>query len=201
MTASATSISWRPVRHGDSHGMRGASEWYADRRLGPSITVLATSASSSGRQQASRAPVGADPRRRRSKWQLRIGAQAASRGSPGPRQRFAAATGQLENGTPVVSVMGELDLATAPAFERILLDVTEAGTGEVIVDLTGCSFLDSRGLRALMATRARLQRSGRSLALVLSNPSLIRVFQLTQVRGVVQDLPVVERGWQRQRSC
>ena len=54
------------------------------------------------------------------------------------------ATEQLGDGTPVVSVMGELDLATVPAFERTLLDVTEAGTGEVIVDLTCCSFLDSR---------------------------------------------------------
>ena len=64
------------------------------------------------------------------------------------------ATEQLGDGTPVVSVMGELDLATVPAFERTLLDVTEAGTGEVIVDLTGCSFLDP-GLRALVAARER----------------------------------------------
>jgi anti-sigma B factor antagonist len=111
----------------------------------------------------------------------RVIAHGASRGSPGPRQRFAAATAQLGNGTAVVSVMGELDRATVPAFERTLLDVTESGTGEVIVDLTGCSFLDSRGLRTLIATRERLERSGRSLALVLSNPIVMRVFQLTRL--------------------
>jgi anti-sigma B factor antagonist len=111
----------------------------------------------------------------------RVSAQAASRGSPGPRQRFAAATAQLGNGTAVVSVMGELDRATVPAFNRTLLDVTEAGTSEVIVDLTGCSFLDSRGLQALIATRERLKRSDRSLALVLSNPIVMRVFQLTRL--------------------
>jgi anti-anti-sigma factor len=76
--------------------------------------------------------------------------------------------------------MGELDLATVPAFERTLRDATDAGTGEVIVDLTGCSFLDSRGLRALIATRERLERSDRSLALVLSNPIVMRIFQLTR---------------------
>ena len=110
----------------------------------------------------------------------RVNAEGAtSWGSPGPRQRFATATAQLGNGTAVVSVMGELDRATVPAFDRTLLDVTEAGTGEVIVDLTCCSFLDSSGLRALIATKERLERSDRSLALVLSNPIVMRVFQLT----------------------
>ena len=110
----------------------------------------------------------------------RVNAEGAtSWGSTGPRQRFATATARLGNGTAVVSVMGELDRATVPAFDRTLLDVTEAGTGEVIVDLTCCSFLDSSGLRALIATKERLERSDRSLALVLSNPIVMRVFQLT----------------------
>ena len=49
--------------------------------------------------------------------------------------------------------MGEVDLSTVLAFEQTLLGAAEDGMGEVIVDLTGCSFLDSRGLGALMATR------------------------------------------------
>jgi anti-sigma B factor antagonist len=99
--------------------------------------------------------------------------------TPGASQRFVAATEQLEGGTPVVSVMGEVDIATAPAFEQTLLGVAEDRTGEVIVDLTGCSFLDSRGLTALVATRARLERSHRQLALVLSNPNVLKIFELT----------------------
>ena len=93
--------------------------------------------------------------------------------------RFVAATTQLDSGAPVVSVMGEVDLATAPTLERTLLGVAEDRTGEVIVDLTGCSFLDSRGLTALIATRSRLERSNRRLALVLSNASVLKIFQIT----------------------
>lgn len=100
--------------------------------------------------------------------------------TPGASQRFVAATEQLENGSPVVSVMGEVDLATAPAFEQTLLGAAEDGTGGVIVDLSACSFLDSRGLSALLATRGRFERSNRRLALVLSNPSVMRIFQITQ---------------------
>ena len=101
--------------------------------------------------------------------------------TPGASQRFVAATEQLENGSPVVSVMGEIDLATVRAFEETLLGAAEVGPGELIVDLTGCSFLDSRGLSALLATRERLEHSDRRLALVLSNPSVMRIFQITQV--------------------
>jgi anti-sigma B factor antagonist len=105
--------------------------------------------------------------------------RSGRRVTPGASQRFVAATEQLETGTPLVSVMGEVDLATARAFEQTLLGVAEDGTGEVIVDLTGCTFLDSRGLGALIATRGRLERSNRRLALVLSNRSVMRVFQIT----------------------
>ena len=114
--------------------------------------------------------------------------------------RFVASTEELDSGAPVVSVMGEVDLATAPALEQTLLDVAEDRTGEVIVDLTGCSFLDSRGLRALVAARARLERSNRQLALVLSNPSVLRIFQITRVRRAVRDLPLAGRGRRRQRQ-
>ena len=99
--------------------------------------------------------------------------------TPGSTHRFVAATEQLASGTPVVSVMGEVDIATAPAFEQTLLGASEDQTGEVIVDLSGCSFLDSRGLTALIATRARLERSHRPLALVLSNPNVLKIFKLT----------------------
>jgi STAS domain len=79
--------------------------------------------------------------------------RSGRRVTPGASQRFVAATEQLETGTPLVSVMGEVDLATERAFEQTLLGVAEDGTGEVIVDLTGCTFLDSRGLGVLLATR------------------------------------------------
>jgi anti-sigma B factor antagonist len=109
--------------------------------------------------------------------------------APGASQRFVAATERLENGTPVVSVIGEVDLSTGMAFEKTLLGAAEDGTGEIIVDLTACSFLDSRGLRALIATRERLGGSDRQLALVLSNPSVMKVFQITRFDGLFDIYP------------
>ena len=106
----------------------------------------------------------------------------------GASQRFVAATDELENGTPVVSVMGEVDRATAQALEQTLLEVADDRAGELIVDLSGCSFLDTCGLRALLVARERFHRQ----VLVLANPNVIRVFQLTKTDGLFDIYPTVD---------
>jgi anti-sigma B factor antagonist len=103
--------------------------------------------------------------------------------------RFVVAIQQLDGGVPVVSVSGQVDHATAPALERTLRDAAEGQTGEVIVDLTRCSFLDSRGLTALLATRKRLGNSDRSLGLVLSNPNVLKIFQITGFDQIFEIYP------------
>ncbi len=92
-------------------------------------------------------------------------------------------------GMRVISVLGDVDLATAPKLEEQLLDATQDETGGVIVDLTGCSFLDTSGLAALLATRDRLEGSNRSLGLVLSNPSVMRIFEMTQCHELFEIYP------------
>jgi anti-sigma B factor antagonist len=87
--------------------------------------------------------------------------------------------------------MGEVDLATVKELERALLEARESRTGAVLVDLTGCTFLDSSGLRALVETRRRLERASRRLALVLSTPAVLRVFQLTALDHVFDIYPTL----------
>ena len=121
----------------------------------------------------------------------------ARRGMPGAGRRFATATEQLDTGTPVVSVMGEVDLATVPALAQTLGGVADDRTGDVIVDLTGCRFLDSRGLGALIAIRVRLERSDRRLALVLANQSVLRIFQIMQLDEVFEIYPSLRAALDR----
>jgi anti-sigma B factor antagonist len=116
----------------------------------------------------------------------------ARRVTAGASQRFVAATEELETGTPVVSVMGEVDLATSPALEQTLLEVDGDRAGEMIVDLSGCSFLDSSGMRALLATRERCEQSSKRQALVLSNPIVMKIFQLTNFDELFEIYPTVD---------
>ena len=106
-----------------------------------------------------------------------------------PATTFVAATEWLENGVPVVSVTGDLDLATGSVLEEALLGLAEGAEGAVIVDLTSCDFIDLRGLRVLLAARERLERSNRPLALVVGKPSLLRVFKITRVDDLFEIHP------------
>lgn len=110
---------------------------------------------------------------------------------PGPSMTFVAATEWLEGGVPVVSVTGELDLATAPVLEEALLGLSDTEEGAVIVDLARCSFIDLRGLRVLLAARERHERTDRPLALVVGNPTLLRIFKITRVADRFEIYPTL----------
>ncbi|MGQ0775539.1 MAG: STAS domain-containing protein [Pseudonocardiales bacterium] len=58
-------------------------------------------------------------------------------------------------GEHIVTVTGQVDVATAAAFER-LLDAAAVGRTQLIADLTGLGFLDSAGIRVLFALATRL---------------------------------------------
>jgi anti-anti-sigma factor len=62
---------------------------------------------------------------------------------------------QSEQGT-TVAVAGDVDLATAPKLEAAL----KALSGDVIVDLSEVSFLDSSGLSALIVGRKHAVAAG-----------------------------------------
>ncbi len=59
------------------------------------------------------------------------------------------------------------------------------GAVRLIVDLGGVDFLDSTGLGALVGGLRRLREAGGSLALAISTPRILRIFQIT---GLTQAL-------------
>jgi anti-sigma B factor antagonist len=85
----------------------------------------------------------------------------------------------LPESTRVVAVVGELDLYTAPEFERHLLGATMNGATSVIVDLGRCSFVDSTALGTLISANRRLFATGRSLTVVTADRNVRKVFEVT----------------------
>ena len=94
---------------------------------------------------------------------------------------FEAASESLDGGIHIVSVSGEVDLATGPEFERALGALPEERVASLIVDLTDCSFMDSTGLHLLTRAQRRFDRSDRRVAVVSANRCVLRVFELTQL--------------------
>jgi anti-anti-sigma factor len=58
-------------------------------------------------------------------------------------------------GERIVVVTGEIDLATAGAFQRAL-DIAAEDHNQLTVDLAACDFLDSAGIKVLFDLAARL---------------------------------------------
>ena len=80
-------------------------------------------------------------------------------------------SGRVE-GTLVVP-QGELDLATAPQLEAVLV----AQTGPVAVDLRELSFVDASGLRVLIEAEAHSRQNGMNLRFI-AGPAVRRLFEL-----------------------
>lgn len=79
----------------------------------------------------------------------------------------------------ILRLTGEVDLATAPRFRERLIELVEAGERQIVVDLDGVVFLDSTGLGVLVGGLKRLRANGGELGLVCSNPTILRVFEIT----------------------
>jgi anti-sigma B factor antagonist len=77
-----------------------------------------------------------------------------------------------------IAIAGDLDLSTAPELERSLSGVQNNGR-PVLLDLRRVSFMDSSGLRVILAADARARSAGSRLVLVEGPPGVQRVFQLT----------------------
>jgi len=101
---------------------------------------------------------------------------------PGAPIRIAVET--LADGTPLVSVWGEVDLATAPHLERVLADGSAGGDTDVLIEFSRDSFIDSTGLNVLIQASRRLRAGGRALRVATENPhtrSVIETMGLTEV--------------------
>ena len=91
-----------------------------------------------------------------------------------------------------VVLEGELDLASAYAFDRRLLDIEQQRPRLIVLDLRGLTMLDSAGLARLVSAQRRARRGGWKLVLVRGGRAIQRVLQTTQLEmhfDIARDLP------------
>lgn len=81
----------------------------------------------------------------------------------------------------VVSVVGEIDLTSAPRLDEEVTGLIEGSAKELVIELGGVSFMDSTGLRVLLKASKLLGSNGGTL--VLRDPSE-PVRRLLEVSGL-----------------
>ena len=103
---------------------------------------------------------------------------------------------QVTGGVPVIAVVGEIDVATAPTLAEHLGVHEEAGAPVVVVDLLGVSFLDSTALGVLVGSFKRLRESDGTLKLVIAEPRILKVFEITDLIRVFPIFATVDEALQ-----
>ena len=97
-----------------------------------------------------------------------------------------SATVDETDGCAVVSLCGELDLASAPELRACLESLLEGGAHSVVIDLEGLAFCDSTGISALVRAVNQARRGGRRLVLRRPRPGVRRVLEITGVTSVLE---------------
>jgi anti-sigma B factor antagonist len=91
---------------------------------------------------------------------------------------FEATTEELDGPIHKISVIGELDLDTAPVLEAPLREAQNAGVS-VLLDLSDCEFVDSSGLALIVqAWREISSRDGASLAMCCAKDQVERLLRI-----------------------
>jgi anti-sigma B factor antagonist len=89
----------------------------------------------------------------------------------------------------VVTVAGELDVATAPRLRAAIGDLT-LGRGQLlVVDLAGLTFCDSSGISALIAARNTAEAAEATVALAAVPARILRTFSLIGLGGFFPTYP------------
>jgi anti-sigma B factor antagonist len=100
------------------------------------------------------------------------------------------------DGSQIVSMTGELDIATAEQAYTYLSDVLDAwqtGPVPLSVDLSGLTFCDASGLGVLARIARHARQAGRQLTLTAVRPSLLKIMRITGLDRAFPELagPVV----------
>jgi anti-sigma B factor antagonist len=87
-------------------------------------------------------------------------------------------------GIAVLTVAGEVDVATAPRLRQQLVETASSGQDTLVVDLTEVEFLDSTGLGVLVSGLKRFRTLGGDLVIVCTRPRILKVFEITGLTTV-----------------
>jgi anti-sigma B factor antagonist len=87
-----------------------------------------------------------------------------------------------------LALTGELDMASADLLEQALAGAEIESKPMVVLDLQQIDFIDSTGLRIVLATLERCRDRGQQFAITPGSPQVQRLLSVT---GLGEHLPIV----------
>ncbi len=83
------------------------------------------------------------------------------------------------HGGTTVAISGEIDVSTEAQLQQSLLRIIRERPAKLMLDVSGVSFMDCAGLRALLVTRHRAEVRGVHLRLIATSAAVRRIVELT----------------------
>jgi len=99
---------------------------------------------------------------------------------------FSLTSAYLGADAHVVTIEGELDVATVPGLRAELERIEGEGGRELIVDLLAVPFVDSVALGLLVETSKRLTSRGGVFTIVCDDRRLARIIEITGLERVLR---------------
>ncbi|MFL5816984.1 MAG: STAS domain-containing protein [Conexibacter sp.] len=104
---------------------------------------------------------------------------------------------ETEGTTVRLVLTGELDIASAPRVEQELERIEREPPATIVLDLRGLAFMDSTGLRVILAADGRAREQVRRLVIVRGSDTVQRIIEMTRLDErleIVDDLAALEAG-------
>jgi anti-sigma B factor antagonist len=120
---------------------------------------------------------------------------------PSPQPRFRVTERALDERTTVVAVSGEIHVSTAHEFSSVLTASIDAGGRLLVLDLTNLAFIDSTGLSVLLNALRRVTHAGGRMTVVCSNPTVLRLFEITRLDSTFDIHPGLEPALARVQAA
>jgi anti-sigma B factor antagonist len=99
----------------------------------------------------------------------------------------------LDDRTCVLSVAGEIDVASAPVLKSALLEALAHGYRRFVIDLSAVDHMDSTGLGVLIGVRRRLEDE-RQIAITGARHNVQAVFKITGLDSRFEMFATVDAG-------
>ena len=94
-------------------------------------------------------------------------------------------TAAAEEGSQVLCLAGEIDMASAPELQRACMAAVDEGAKRVVLDTAEVTFIDSTGLGVIIALQKRLRAEGGETFIRSPSSVVRRLIDVTSLDRVV----------------
>ncbi len=106
----------------------------------------------------------------------------------------AGVTADGDRPSVLLTIAGEVDVASSPRLELELERLLDAGSVDVVIDMAAVEFIDASGIGTLVAAAERARTAGGHIVVSRPSPKVSRVIDMLRLNGALATVWDLERA-------